>query len=122
MSVRQCACGCGQPIPAGYRNRHYATSACRTRDWKRREGYADYRRRKASRNAKSKPSGLQVSARKMIEGVEDLLIRQGIPAPLAALKANAVVYAQLSTRGRRRFDELQAKPKPPQTVGDRRAA
>jgi hypothetical protein len=58
----------------------------------------------------------------MIEGVEDLLIRQGIPAPLAALKANAVVYAQLSTRGRRRFDELQAKPKPPQTVGDRRAA
>lgn len=45
-------------------NARYASRACRTRDWKRRRGITGIRYVKASQNAKSGPSGCQVSYKK----------------------------------------------------------
>ena len=70
-----CACGCGQPITG---RGAYASGACRTRDWKRRAGYGDPRRSRASRNAKFKPSGPQYSRRKAREAIELRAIRLGL--------------------------------------------
>lgn len=61
---RLCACGCGRSLEGKRRNSRYASSACRTRDWKDRRGIVGVRYVKASQNGKSKPSGCQVSYKK----------------------------------------------------------
>ena len=121
MSVRLCACGCRQPIPERS-NARYATSACRTRHWKEREGYTDHRQRKASRNAKSKPPGLQVSAGKITSRIEELLVHYGVSPRVAALKARVTVHGTLPAAQRTRYAELQAKSKEPPILGERQAA
>jgi hypothetical protein len=98
---RICACGCKRSLEGMRRNAIYATSACRARDWKRREGYADPRRRKASRNGRRqrpKPSGLQVSFPKAVEQLEEYLTQHGHLTPYTT--ARAILKGALSERQR----------------------
>lgn len=76
QSERVCACGCGASLDGMRKDAIYASAHCRTLGWKRRVGYADPRRRKASPNGKtgrSKPSGLQVSYRKAVRELADVM-------------------------------------------------
>lgn len=106
-----CACGCGLPIPARS-NARYATGACRTRDWKRREGYADPRRRKASRNAKSRPSGLQVSYRKAVRA----LARMMGDGPECLEVAERILAPALSDRQRTQLQAMRARARTVETA------
>ena len=81
----------------------YASAACRTRAWKRREGITGIRYTKASQNGKSKPSGLQVSYRKAREVLEDHFISRGEPYP-HNLAVN-ILREAMSDLQRARLDE-----------------
>lgn len=77
QSERVCACGCGASLDGMRKDAIYASPQCRSLGWKRRVGYADPRRRKASRNGKTRrsgPSGLQVSYRKAVETAIEMLV------------------------------------------------
>jgi len=63
-NVRLCECDCGRSLEGMRSNARYASRACRTRDWKRRRGITGIRYVKASQNAKSRPSGRQLTQRK----------------------------------------------------------
>lgn len=97
--MRLCACDCGQPV-APRKGALYATSACRTRDWKKRRGITGIRYVKASQNGKSGPSGRQVSAVKMRAHVEALLISMRLPPALARAEAERCVNGALPARQR----------------------
>ena len=75
MSERRCACGCPESMEGMRADAIYASAACRTRAWKRREGITGIRYTKASQNGKSKPSGLQVSYRKATDAAAALAMR-----------------------------------------------
>jgi hypothetical protein len=75
--LSRCACGCGTSLEDKRSNARYASAACRTRAYKERHGIVGYRAIKSSLNGtQSKPSGRQVSARKM-ERV--LVTKHGMP-------------------------------------------
>lgn len=108
---RICACGCKRSLEGMRRNAIYATSACRARDWKRRAGYADPRRRKASRNGKSGRSGLQVSYSKAVEAVVDAIstfsterLSTGVTRDVREIAAEAVLE-RLPARQRARLEQ-----------------
>lgn len=55
------------------RNALYCQDACRTAAWKERVGYADHRKRKASRNGSSRPGGVTHPHRRVVALVERLV-------------------------------------------------
>jgi hypothetical protein len=71
MPERTCACNCGASLDGMRSDAIYASAACRTRDWKRREGITGIRYTKASQNGKSRPSGLQLSYYKTADALVD---------------------------------------------------
>jgi hypothetical protein len=115
MSQRRCACGCKRSLEGMRSGARYASAACRTRDWKSREGITGIRYVKASQNAKSKSSGLQVSALKMQKVMERRLYEFGYSRLVAKQRAFEDVYAALPPRQRERFAGSS-------TVGERKAA
>jgi hypothetical protein len=100
VDERRCACGgvdgsgCTESMEGSRPNALYASSACRTRAWKRRTGYRDPRRRKASPNARvqRKPS-LRISYRRAVAAVA--------PYVGGEQRAEAVLRPLLSEAARR---------------------
>lgn len=94
------------------RRASYCSTACRTAAWKERTGYADPRQRKACRNGKSRASGMQVSYRKAVEAMIELLertepIRWKLKPGEARSAAEWAMSRALSDRQRALLEERQ---------------
>jgi hypothetical protein len=94
---RLCVCGCGAPA-ASRKGARYATSACRTRDWKARRGITGIRYVKASQNGK--PSGLQVAYSKLVSDIPD--------EPMSKEEVERWITSKLSTRQREQLERRAA--------------
>jgi hypothetical protein len=89
--MRVCDCGCGAEFEPRQASHRFASSRCRARDWKRRNGYVDPRR--AAKPSKPYRNASQVRLRRK----PDLRIsyRRAVDALSAALDG-----ASLDTRHR----------------------
>jgi hypothetical protein len=106
--VRRCACGgvdgkgCSEPMDGARPDALYASSACRTRAWKRRTGYRDPRRGKASRNGappRARRPSLRISYHKALAALEEEFTAYGFDMPYTT--ARAILRPLLSESARR---------------------
>jgi hypothetical protein len=96
--------GCSTVLAGARPEAVYCSAACRTAAWRARSGYRIptlSEQRKPSQNGRAKPSGLQVSYRKAVDQVADMLERSFIEKPCNARRlAEGAVKAALSERQR----------------------
>lgn len=110
--TESCGCGCGKP-KAG--RSAYASSACRTRAWKRRVAYGPQKplQGRSNGNVPPKRSGLQLSYRRAVREVAiEIATLQGW-APTgdrAMYYAERAIYRALSDRQRERLDSRRVAP------------
>jgi hypothetical protein len=103
--TRLCACGCGNPVPSR-RGARYATSACRTRDWKARKGITGIRYVKASQNGK--PSGLQVPYFGLVNDIPDEPMSKNDLEEWITSKLSERQRALIHARNKKTRDEREA--------------
>lgn len=107
--MRVCACGCGRSLEGRRPEARYATDKCRARHWKLRTGYGRADQQKGVRTAeapRSGPSGLQVSYRKAVKRVAELLAVNGwVQRRDAEHVATLTLRAALPDRQRERLEE-----------------
>ena len=102
--MKTCGCGCGERLNAVRSNADYASSACRTRAWKARVGYADTRRPHPSRNAnrgKAQKPSVRISYRKAVEAVAAIYIDADRDPDAAREFAERILEPLLTPAGRR---------------------
>lgn len=110
--MRVCECGCGESMDGRHAKARYVDAAHRAAAWKKRNNYGRHGQepqrvvRSNGRQSRAKPSGLQVSYRKVLATLTEELTRLGARDPEG--RAAHVLRPALSDRQQAMLDARSA--------------